>query len=228
MEEASSCAPGRGSSEDRGDKKRESREEATEEKSRSRRRRKTRSRQASRERKKPKTEARESSRSRRRSRRVEGSLERKETVKEEQTAAERGSGSLAEVKEESSPARGRRESRPGSAVPSSAHSRTEGVTREAERGSEGHPIRRSQRREERIREDEAPPPGRWTLTERPAEPLGPPPFRPPQPKGPPPGWQRADPPRKSKGITRELRNQDIRLYGPDPARKQVRETAQRG
>ena len=63
------------------------------------------------------------------------------------------------------------------------------------------------------------PPGTWTLRERPAEPnRSPGASRPPEPPGPPPGWV----PRRSKGIARRERNEDIFNYGPSSERKQLR------
>lgn len=76
-------------------------------------------------------------------------------------------------------------------------------------------------------EEEEPPPGRWSLQERPAEPREPPrSFRPPEPRGPPPGWVaesgREGP--RSKGVVRRERQADILLHGPDPKRKAERES----
>ena len=75
---------------------------------------------------------------------------------------------------------------------------------------------------------ESPPPGRWTLDVRPAEPRFPPrSFRPPEPNGPPPGWRGKGGP-KSKGTTRRERQADILRFGPDPQRKAAREAKRRG
>ena len=78
--------------------------------------------------------------------------------------------------------------------------------------------------------EEEPPPGRWSLRERPAEPFAAPRHqRPPEPRGPPPGW--VDPRgsfARSKGIVRRERQADIFRYGPDPRRKAEREAKRRG
>eukprot|EP00435_Cladocopium_sp_Y103_P017447 s824_g4.t1 len=78
-----------------------------------------------------------------------------------------------------------------------------------------------------------PPPGRWTLTERPktrpAEPALPP-RTPHQPPGPPPGWRGGSGqwhPQRSKGVNRRKRNEDIYFFGPSADRKKLREDQRR-
>ena len=78
---------------------------------------------------------------------------------------------------------------------------------------------------------ENPPPGTWTLREKPPEPRYPPRgFRPPEPHGPPPFWRDSGSrgTGRSKGVTRRERQADILQYGPDPTRKAQREERRRG
>ena len=103
----------------------------------------------------------------------------------------------------------------------------------AEPGSAADSRAGGKRRSEESQSEEEPseggeaPPGRWTLREGPSEPRGAWSFRPPEPAHPPPGWRPDYVKKRSKGINRDLRNQDIFLHGPDPARKRLREESWR-
>lgn len=134
------------------------------------------------------------------------------SAKEEQSEAARNKEPTAVVEGVGAPAgRENKEGRhPGRATPSSS----------------------SRLRLEKQRKElpEEPPPGRWSLHDKPAEPCHPPRgllLRPPEPPGPPPGWVPLEQPR-SKGWVRRERQADILRFGPDPARKADREAKRRG
>ena len=156
---------------------------------------------------------------------------------EESPAPERGSKEKTSSRE-----RGRR--RTGKSPPASRRSGSrgrrldKGVSRERERSRRrSRSRRREERRSERAfrrsrgerRAERPDSPIRRRGSERPPEPVGPPPFRRGLPVGPPPGqfqpyfW---GPPVRywggSKGVKRRHRREDIRLHGTDPQRKAER------
>ena len=148
---------------------------------------------------------------------------RRSLVKEELSEKERNKEPTEAVRGEVSP--GRERGSGESEVRASCPSRASGV-----RLRSAPSVAPRAAVEEPHRAEEEPPPGRWSLHERPAEPREPPrPFRPPEPRGPPPGWvgERGREGPRSKGVVRRERQADILLHGPDPKRKADREARHR-
>ena len=137
---------------------------------------------------------------------------KKVPVKEEPTDKDRDRPHTPTVKGEASPVR------------SSTRSRGEEPVLDPQQKGVHGPHSRPERIQPHLEEDTRErgsdlPPGTWTLRERPPAPRTPPrSSRPPEPPGPPPGWV----PRRSKGVTRRERNNDIYQFGPSSSRKQLR------